>query len=106
LEIFLQQIVDRLSSDDQLRSFIEAGQIDCIVVDKIDRLSRSLLDFTGLIVRFEKRGIHLVSVTQQLQHNKFSGPAAITGHHFHQAPLLCGRLERFSCHCSPLEIKN
>jgi site-specific DNA recombinase len=44
---------------------MEAGHIDCIVVYKIDRLSRSLMDFTGLIGRFEKLGINLVSVTQQ-----------------------------------------
>jgi site-specific DNA recombinase len=44
---------------------IEAGQIDCVVVYKVDRLSRSLLDFARLIGIFEERGVSLVSVTQQ-----------------------------------------
>jgi len=45
---------------------IEAGQIDCVVVYKVDRLSRSLLDFARLIGIFEERGVSLVSVTQQM----------------------------------------
>ena len=45
---------------------VESGQVDCIVVDKVDRLSRSLLDFARLIGIFEERGVSLVSVTQQL----------------------------------------
>ena len=45
---------------------IESGQVDCVVVYKVDRLSRSLLDFARLIGIFEERGVSLVSVTQQL----------------------------------------
>lgn len=45
---------------------MEAGRIDCVVVYKVDRLSRSLLDFTRLMETFEKRSISFVSVTQQL----------------------------------------
>jgi site-specific DNA recombinase len=45
---------------------IEAGQIDCVVVYKVDRLSRSLLDFARLIGIFEEHGVSLVSVTQQM----------------------------------------
>jgi site-specific DNA recombinase len=45
---------------------IEAGQVDCVVVYKVDRLSRSLLDFARLIGIFEEHGVSLVSVTQQL----------------------------------------
>jgi DNA invertase Pin-like site-specific DNA recombinase len=45
---------------------IESGQVDCVVVYKVDRLSRSLLDFARLIGNFEKRGVSLVSVTQQM----------------------------------------
>jgi site-specific DNA recombinase len=48
-----------------LLSDIEAGRIDCVVVYKVDRLSRSLLDFARLMGVFEKRGVDLVSVTQQ-----------------------------------------
>jgi DNA invertase Pin-like site-specific DNA recombinase len=45
---------------------IESGQVDCVVVYKVDRLSRSLLDFARLIGVFEEHGVSLVSVTQQL----------------------------------------
>ena len=45
---------------------IESGQVDCVVVYKVDRLSRSLLDFARLIGIFEEHGVSLVSVTQQL----------------------------------------
>jgi site-specific DNA recombinase len=48
-----------------LLSDIEAGQVDCVVVYKVDRLSRSLLDFARLMERFEKRSISFVAVTQQ-----------------------------------------
>src|SRR6266700_4977516 len=49
-----------------LMGAVEAGQVDCVVVYKVDRLSRSLLDFARLIGMFETHGVHLVSVTQQL----------------------------------------
>ena len=44
---------------------IEAGRIDCVVVYKVDRLSRSLLDFARMIEKFEKGHVSFVSVTQQ-----------------------------------------
>ncbi len=44
---------------------IEAGRVDCVVVYKVDRLSRSLLDFAQLMQRFEQRGVSFVSVAQQ-----------------------------------------
>lgn len=43
---------------------IHAGKIDCVVVYKVDRLSRSLLDFARLIKLFEEKRVHFVSVTQ------------------------------------------
>src|SRR6266705_5897611 len=45
---------------------MEAGRIDCVVVYKVDRLSRSLLDFARLMDVFERHGVSLVSVTQPL----------------------------------------
>ncbi|MGE3293539.1 MAG: recombinase family protein [Geminicoccaceae bacterium] len=44
---------------------IQAGLIDVIVVYKIDRLSRSLMDFAKLVEAFEKHEVTFVSVTQQ-----------------------------------------
>jgi DNA invertase Pin-like site-specific DNA recombinase len=48
----------------RLMAEIEAGRIDCVVVYKVDRLSRSLLDFARLISVFDQRGVSFVSVTQ------------------------------------------
>src|ERR1022692_19066 len=42
-----------------------AGRIDCVLVYKVDRLSRSLLDFGRIIETFDKHGVAFVSVTQQ-----------------------------------------
>jgi len=49
----------------RLMADIEAGRIDCVVVYKVDRLSRSLLDFARMMGAFEKHGVSFVSVTQQ-----------------------------------------
>jgi site-specific DNA recombinase len=44
---------------------IEAGRIDCVLVYKVDRLSRSLLDFARMMETFEKHKVSFVSITQQ-----------------------------------------
>jgi site-specific DNA recombinase len=44
---------------------IEAQRVDCVMVYKVDRLSRSLLDFARLMDLFEQRSVSFVSVTQQ-----------------------------------------
>jgi site-specific DNA recombinase len=49
----------------QLMTDIEAGKIDCVVVYKVDRLSRSLLDFAKMMETFDKHRVSFVSVTQQ-----------------------------------------
>jgi site-specific DNA recombinase len=43
---------------------IEAGSIDIVVVYKIDRLSRSLMDFAKLVEVFDRNNVTFVSVTQ------------------------------------------
>ncbi|MFK7882885.1 MAG: recombinase family protein [Phycisphaerales bacterium] len=50
----------------RLMADIEAGKIDCVVVYKVDRLSRSLMDFSRLMETFDKKGVSFVSVTQHL----------------------------------------
>src|SRR5579862_7935208 len=50
----------------QLLADIQAGQIDSVVIYKVDRLSRSLFDFARLMEIFERHGVSFVSVTQQL----------------------------------------
>ena len=41
------------------------GGIDCVVVYKVDRLSRSLMDFARIMQVFEAKQVSFVSVTQQ-----------------------------------------
>jgi DNA invertase Pin-like site-specific DNA recombinase len=48
----------------RLLADIEAGLIDVIVVYKIDRLSRSLMDFAKLVEIFDRNNVTFVSVTQ------------------------------------------
>jgi DNA invertase Pin-like site-specific DNA recombinase len=43
---------------------IEEGKVDVVVVYKIDRLSRSLMDFAKLVEVFDRRSVTFVSVTQ------------------------------------------
>jgi site-specific DNA recombinase len=43
----------------------QAGKVDCVVVYKVDRLSRSIRDFAKIMEIFEKHGTTFVSVTQQ-----------------------------------------
>lgn len=43
---------------------IERGQIDVLVLYKIDRLTRSLRDFMRLLELFERHGVAFVSITQ------------------------------------------
>ncbi|TCI00728.1 recombinase family protein [Roseococcus sp. SYP-B2431] len=48
----------------RLLADIEQGRVDVIVVYKIDRLSRSLMDFAKLVDTIEAHGVTFVSVTQ------------------------------------------
>ena len=48
----------------RLLADVEQGQVDVVVVYKIDRLSRSLMDFAKLVEVFERRNVTFVSVTQ------------------------------------------
>ena len=50
----------------KLLADMQAGLIDGVVVYKVDRLSRSLLDFARLMEVFDRHQVSLVSVTQPL----------------------------------------
>ena len=52
---------------------IETGRIDCVVIYKIDRLSRSLGDFTRMMEFFKEHNVTMVSVTQAFNTNTSSG---------------------------------
>jgi DNA invertase Pin-like site-specific DNA recombinase len=48
----------------RLLADIEDGLVDVVVVYKIDRLSRSLMDFSKLVEVFDRNNVTFVSVTQ------------------------------------------
>ncbi len=48
----------------RLLADLDAGKLDVVVVYKVDRLSRSLLDFAQVMDRFNKANVAFVSVTQ------------------------------------------
>jgi site-specific DNA recombinase len=50
----------------RLLADIQAGKVDRLIVYKMDRLSRSLLDFARLADLLEQHEVSIVSVTQQL----------------------------------------
>jgi site-specific DNA recombinase len=49
----------------RLLADIQAGKIDLVICYKVDRLSRSLLDFANMMETFEKHGVSFASITQQ-----------------------------------------
>jgi site-specific DNA recombinase len=61
----------------RLLADVEAGKIDVIVVYKIDRLSRSMLDFLNLIELFEHHSVTFVSVTQSFSTKDAMGRMAL-----------------------------
>ncbi len=57
------------------RLLIDAGlrQFDVVLVYKVDRLSRSLLDFARVLDRFDRLAMGFVSVTQNFSTNEAAG---------------------------------
>lgn len=57
----------------KLLTDIKSQKINCVVVYKVDRLSRSLLDFAHLLEFFEKYNVTFASVTQHFNTNTSMG---------------------------------
>ena len=57
----------------KLLTHIKEGKINCVVVYKVDRLSRSLLDFSQLLEFFDKNNVVFVSITQHFNTNTSMG---------------------------------
>ena len=49
-----------------LIELVEGNAVDLVVVHKVDRLSRSLIDFAKLVELFDRHNVSFVSVTQNL----------------------------------------
>lgn len=58
--------VDRAQLN-MLRQQVRAGAIDCVVVYKLDRLSRDLGDFTTLMKEFNEHNVAFISATQSIE---------------------------------------
>ena len=52
---------------------VDAGRVDVVVCYKIDRISRSLLDFTTVMNRLNQAGVAFVSVTQNFSTTDAAG---------------------------------
>lgn len=61
----------------RLMAAIGAGKIDVVVVYKLDRISRSVVDFTQMMAFFDQHDVSLVSVTQHLNSGDSIGRLAI-----------------------------
>ena len=59
----------------RLLADIEQGRVDVVVVYKIDRLSRALMDFAKLVEVFDRNNVTFVSVTQSFNTTTSHGPA-------------------------------
>jgi site-specific DNA recombinase len=78
---------------------IEAGEIDVVVVYKVDRLTRALSDFAKLVEVFDRRGVSFVSITQQFNTTTSMGrltrgppsPLPVTGLIAHKKPYKANR---------------
>ena len=60
----------------RLLADIAAGKIQVVVVYKVDRLSRSLLDFANMMGTFDTYHVSFVSVTQQFNRHVDGTPRA------------------------------
>jgi DNA invertase Pin-like site-specific DNA recombinase len=64
--------IDRPGLQELFRD-IETGLINCVVVYKIDRLTRSLLDFAKIVELFDKHSVSFVAVTQSFNTSNSMG---------------------------------
>ena len=73
----------------RLLADIQSGAVNCVAVYKVDRLSRSLLDFARIMEILDKHGATFVSVTQQF--NTTSSMGRLSGTSIFEVTL-AGRL--------------
>src|SRR6266702_3538557 len=59
----------------ELLEEIKAGRVDVVIVYKIDRLTRSLMDFARIVEVFDRHEVSFVSVTQQFNTTTSMGPS-------------------------------
>jgi site-specific DNA recombinase len=57
----------------RLLSLVDAGEVDTVIIAKVDRLTRSVKDLAELLERFNRRGVSLVSVAESLDTGTAAG---------------------------------
>jgi site-specific DNA recombinase len=57
----------------RLLAQVDAGEVQTVIVAKLDRLTRSVKDLCELLERFERRGVALVSVAESLDTGSAAG---------------------------------
>ena len=57
----------------RLLALVEAGDVEVVIIAKLDRLTRSVADLAELLKRFERRGVSLVSVADSLDTRSAAG---------------------------------
>jgi DNA invertase Pin-like site-specific DNA recombinase len=54
-------------------ALVNAGQVDTVIIAKLDRLTRSVRDLADLLELFQRRGVSVVSVAESLDTGSASG---------------------------------
>ena len=57
----------------RLLALVDAGEVQVVIIAKLDRLTRSVKDLADLLERFQKRGVSLVSVAESLDTGSAAG---------------------------------
>jgi site-specific DNA recombinase len=57
----------------RLLALVDAGAIDTVIIAKLDRITRSVVDLAELLKRFERRNVSLVSVSDALDTRSAAG---------------------------------
>jgi len=62
----------------RLLGMVNAGDVQAVIIAKLDRLTRSVKDLCGLLELFEKKGVALISVAESLDTGSAAGRLVIT----------------------------
>jgi DNA invertase Pin-like site-specific DNA recombinase len=57
----------------RLLAMVDAGEVEVVIIAKLDRLTRSVMNLGELLERFTKRGVSLVSVAESLDTGSAAG---------------------------------
>lgn len=58
---------------ERLLQAVDRGEVEAVIIAKLDRLTRSVKDLAVLLERFQRRGVALVSVAESLDTGTASG---------------------------------